>query len=97
MAAIEVKDNQSLADIAVQYLGDSSAAKDIAQLNGISISTTLVKGQVLQLPDTINNKKIANYYAKRGLVPASVATERDAAVVQGGIDYMSIGVDFIVS
>lgn len=97
MAIIEVKDNQSLADVAVQYLGDSAAVSDIARLNNISVSDTLMPGQILQLPDAVRNKKVVNYYAKRGLVPASGITNNDVSLAQGGIGYMAVQIDFIVS
>jgi hypothetical protein len=46
-----VKNNQSLVDLAIEYLGDASAAPDIALLNGISLTDVLEPGTSLLLPE----------------------------------------------
>ena len=49
---ISVKEGQTLIDVAVEYLGDSSEAMNIALLNGISITDELESGTILILPNS---------------------------------------------
>lgn len=53
---IAVKDRQSLADIAVEYLGGVEGIFALAERNGISITSRLEDGQTLdwELADTVD-------------------------------------------
>ena len=85
-------EGQTLLDIALQHTGDASKALDIALANGISLSDDLEPGATLTLPDTQGNKAMTQYYTVNKIMPAtSLETEI------GGINYMGIEIDFIVS
>lgn len=72
---VKVLDGQSLFDIAMQYLGDSSAAIHMALLNGISITDTLTAGQLLVLPDVMD-KDIVKYFKDKAINPATKFIEK---------------------
>lgn len=65
--------NQSLLDIALQYLGDAGRAFEIAELNNIQVSADLSQISELILPDMIAKKKKAtvNSYKDKRIIPAS--------------------------
>ena len=65
---------QSLVDIAVQELGSVEGVFELAKLNGISVTDDLIPGQELTLP-IISNIPIANYYANKGIKPATADNE----------------------
>lgn len=92
MTEIITYEGQTLLDIALQHTGDASKALDIALANGISLSDNLEPGATLTLPDTQGNKAMTQYYTVNNIMPAtSLETEI------GGINYMGIEIDFIVS
>jgi hypothetical protein len=90
---IEAKDNQSLIDIAVQITGSAAGAFELALQNDISITDAMTVSQPLETV-LIENKDIEKFYTKNGLIPATAATENE---VPGGINFMGIEIDFIVS
>jgi len=92
---VRVLDNQSQFDIAIQCLGSAEAAIQLAFLNDVSVTDDLKAGRELELTDVVN-KQIANYYTTKGLHPATGITDDEVAAF-GGIGYMAIGIDFIVS
>lgn len=92
---MRVSDGQSLFDIACIYLGAAEAAIQIALLNDISITDDLAVGQELKLPDVVN-RDIVNYYANNGINPATGITDTEVERL-GGLGYMALGIDFIVS
>lgn len=69
---ITVKDRQSLADIAVQYLGGVEGIFALAERNGISITARLTDGQTLdwELADTVD-AQVQRIYAAQGIEPAT--------------------------
>lgn len=77
-----VKDRQSLLDIALQTLGGIAGVFAIAERNGLSITSRLQDGQVLEweLSDTVD-AKIQNVYAQRGIFPATDISARDTGVL----------------
>lgn len=94
MQTITVKEGQTLLDIAMQYLGNSERVYDIANLNEIEITTDLVVGQELWIPDTeITDESIAEVFEENDLIPASM----DSIDIENeGIDFWAIEDDFIV-
>ncbi len=89
-----VLEGQSLLDIAIQCCGSAEAAYDIAVLNGLSIADDLVAGRELSIPAAVKSS-VVSYYTQKGIRPATALTDTDTAF--GGIDYMGIEIDFIVS
>jgi hypothetical protein len=90
-----VLDRQNLLDLAIQQYGTAEAAFELALANDISLTDDLVAGQELLFkPVEASNKAIADYYANRQLKPATGLSIEDTA---GGIEFMGIEIDFIVS
>ncbi len=92
MTDVITYEGQTLFDLALQYMGDASKALDIALDNGISLSDDLEPGATLTLPDTQGNRAMTQYYTVNKIMPAT-ALETEI----GGINYMGIEIDFIVS
>jgi len=93
---MRVLERQSLLDIAMQYCGDASAAFAIAVLNGISASDGLIVDSELLLPDVIDSD-VVKYYINNDIQPATTVTDREMNAQLGGLGFMSLGIDFIVS
>lgn len=94
---VKVKDRQSLLDMAVQTSGSMEAAFGLAAANGVSLTDTLVDGQVL---DTVaaENADTVRRYSVHGIQPATALSEEEmAALAQEGINFMGVEIDFIVS
>lgn len=75
---ITVKDRQSLADIAVQYLGGVEGIFALAERNGISITAKLEDGQTLdwELADTVD-ATVQRIYAAQGIEPATDIPQKE--------------------
>jgi len=92
-----VLNSQSLLDIAIQHCGGAEAAFDIALLNELVLSDNLEVGRQLIVPAKAN-RTIAEYYENRRLKPATGLTDLQfAEILDEGIDFMGIEIDFIVS
>ena len=91
---LTVLDRQDLFDIAIQTSGNASAAFDLALENDLSLTDNLEVGEAVTAVET-QNKPIADYYSAKQLKPATGITEEQARV--GGINFMGIEIDFIVS
>ena len=89
-----VLDRQSLFDIAVQESGSASAAFDLALENDLSLTDNLEVGEPVASVET-QNKPVSDYYNNRQLKPATGITEEQERI--GGINFMGIEIDFIVS
>lgn len=86
---ITVKDRQSLADIAVQYLGGVEGIFALAERNGISITARLADGQTLdwELADTVD-AQVQRIYAAQGIEPATDISGKEAnALLQATARY----------
>ncbi len=95
MATVTAMEGQSFLDLVVQTSGSIEAAFDFAQKNNISITDNPVVGKAYETVGVIN-KDVVNYYSNKGIMSATNASE-DEVVLLGGIDYMGIEIDFIVS
>ncbi len=74
MRTINIRQNQTLFDIALQECGNQSAAIDIALLNGIDITESPPFGTTLLLPDVIN-RRVLKYYQDNNIQPATKLPE----------------------
>ena len=92
-----VNPNQSILDISLQASGGIETLFDTAAANGVGITDDLLAGQVVDIPGT-SNDKVVGYYSVNGIIPATAPTayELEQHPV-GGINYMGIEIDFIVS
>ncbi len=91
---VQVLSGQNLLDIAVQAAGSVEAVLEIAAANGMSITDTLKPGTILSIPQ-VADRQVADYYAANALKPATGNLPDNIGA--GGIGYMAIGVDFVVS
>ena len=97
---VTVLHNQSLFDISIRYTGTIENAFKIAVANGLSLTDELEPGAQLIIPEVEMNNDVVNYFAGKGIQPATGLTENDlliAQTVQRGIGYMQIGKTFKVS
>lgn len=88
---ITVKDRQSLADIAVEYLGGVEGIFALAERNGISITARLRDGQKLdwELSDTVD-ATVQRIYAAQGIEPATdISSQETNALLQATKKYFS--------
>jgi len=95
---VKVLHNQSLFDIAIQHTGDVMNAFEIAKENSLSITSYVVPGYELTVPNGVAfNREIHNYYTSKGVKPATdVFVMADTPETQGGISYWAINKDFEV-
>ena len=87
---IAVKDRQSLADIAVEYLGGVEGIFALAERNGISITARLEDGQTLdwELADTVD-AQVQKTYAAQGIEPATdISAKETNALLQATARYI---------
>lgn len=92
-------------DIGLIYGGEAEAAMTIAIMNGLSLTDTLTEGQILKVPDTPdpetaghNALVIVERYALEQIDPATeISDDERVACPYGGIGFMGIEIDFIVS
>ena len=89
-----INTNQNLFDVATMVYGLPEHAYKIARFNGISITSALYSGQIINLPNLDVNTKVLKVYKNTGVV---AATNNDALITQTGIGFMQIGTTFIVS
>lgn len=86
-----VQAGQSLADIAIQYLGNVSALPALAMLNGLAMTDQVEPGTRLQLPAAAT-PAVVNYMSTGGFAPASNVQDELEGIGYWGIEY-----DFIVT
>lgn len=84
---------QSLFDLAIQMGGSVESVFDLALNNELSITGEIMPGYDMNA-DKTTNEQIIDYYRIKNITPATSIIETHK---QGGIGYMAIGIDFIVS
>lgn len=67
---MNVSENQSLLDIAIQSCGSAEAAFALAVLNGVNLTDDLIPGKELALPEVVN-ADVALYFKSKNLQPAT--------------------------
>lgn len=86
MTKIKVLHNQSLFDIAIQYFGTTQAVFDIAVLNNISITESLLVGSELQLPEKdYGFGEVVKYFKSNNIKAATKTTEPG---IPGDLEYV---------
>jgi len=98
--SINVLQNQSFLDIAIQHTGSALNAFDIAYLNNMSVSSDLKPGITLGISGIIEvnkNKEVFNYYQLRKIQPATSLLS-DLIVINPleGIGYWEVENEFKV-
>ena len=92
MQTIKALPSQTLVDVALQTAGSTEALFDVALANGISITDDIVPGNAYAGAEVVDNKVVLLFQGVQK--PASGIT---TMIRQGGIGYMQIGNNFIVS
>ena len=95
-----VKERQTLLDIALQTGGHIETVLALAEANGMSITDRLEDGRVLTVPEPVeggDTRTVELYKAHRVEPATEVSPEDIAACPYGGIGFMGIEIDFIVS
>ena len=71
--------NQTLLDLSVQHYGSAECAFDLALANDLPLDVELAAGQELKPVRTFiyaqPNRQIADYYANKGLKPATAISD----------------------
>jgi len=94
---VKVLHNQSLLDLAIQHTGSVTNAFAIAVANNISVSSFLIAGTELLIPDVMKDEDILNFYNSKQIKPATGTVKTPLPIERGGIGYMQIGSTFKVS
>lgn len=82
----------------IQECGSIENIFFVALRNGISITDDLRIGQQIEInPGEIVRKQVVSYLAARHIQPATALTSASVNISPGGIGYMAIEIDFIVS
>lgn len=88
---------QTLFDIAISQLGDFDAALDLSVANDVSLSQTLNQGKVISFDNNLKNSSVVRFFNTSKLTPATGIDFSNRTPVVGGISYMGINLNFIVS
>lgn len=89
----ELLKHQELTDFTTQRCGTLSSLFEVAQLNGLSITDDVQPGTVLK--QNISDNAVVRFFTNKGIDIVNLPKAND--VKPGGIGYMQIGNDFIVS
>ena len=88
---------QTLLDVAVVTAGSVEAVVALAVANGMSVTDTLENGQELELVEPVR-RDVVRRFAVSGMEPATEISPEEASVLlPGGIGFMAVQVDFVVS
>jgi hypothetical protein len=89
-----IKKHQNIVDFTAQQAGSVEALFSVSVLNGISITGDVEPGTNLKTAAPLNNKVVADLIKYEVDIVSDPIME---ATIQGGIGFMQIGNDFIVS
>lgn len=89
-----IKKHQNIIDFTTQQAGSVEALFSVALLNGISITGNVEPGTNLKMASVIDKKVVADLIKYQVDI---VSDQNVEAAIQGGIGFMQIGNDFIVS
>ena len=94
------KERQTLLDIALLTGGHIETVLTLAEANGMSITDRLEDGRVLTVPEPVEggDTRTVELYKAHKIEPATEVSPDDmSACPYGGIGFMGIEIDFIVS
>ncbi len=94
---VKPRSRQSLIDMALQTSGGTEAVLALAINHDIPVDAYLDPDMELETVDA-TNKLVLERYKAQGVCPATDPTQADIeALPYGGINYMGVEIDFIVS
>lgn len=89
---------QGLPDIVVQELGTMELSMQVAADNDMALTDTLSPGDVVAIDEELRAEgRVTDEMRLKGAVPATSVSAADESFIRGGINYMGIEIDFIVS
>lgn len=93
---ITILQNQSLADVALQYTGDVNNCFEIAAFNNLSIAGKIPPGTKIEIPKSLQrNEELVTFF--HGIRPASVVNEELIKIKPlSGVNYWVIEETFEV-
>lgn len=95
MNKAEILDGQSVFDFAVHRTGEVSNAAAIAFVNDISVNDDLEAGTELIIPDSVvDERETKRFFSVSRSKPAGGDVNE---LLGGGIEFMGIEIDFVVS
>lgn len=94
---IKTKDRQSLPDIALQTSGSVETVFALAEKNGLAVSDPLPIGTELETAEAVSRVVVERYAAKKTQPATALTAAQTEGMPYGGIGYMAIEIDFIVS
>lgn len=95
---MEVKNQQSLLDIAIEHCGNAESAFELAMLNGFSLSDELERGSELKSPGVVDADVCTMFVAYRHSPATAITAEQYNETIEGeGVEFWGIEFDFIVS
>lgn len=89
-----IKKHQNIVDFTTQQAGSVEALFAVAVLNSISVTGNVELGTNLKMAAPVNKKVVADLIKYEVDIVSDQVVE---ASIQGGIGFMQIGNDFIVS
>lgn len=96
MGKVKVLNRQSLIDVALQTSGAMAAVFELALRNGIAITDDVSGMELVTVKSA--DKLVSRRYAETNLHPATaLSREEMESLPLGGIGYMGIEIDFIIS
>lgn len=90
-------ERQSLLDIAIQTSGSLEAAFALSVKNDLGLSEILATDRALETVAVTDQLVFSRYKVKRLQPATAISPEDQKAIPYGGIGFMGIEVDFIVS
>lgn len=97
MTTVKILDGQTIADIAVQELGDAERSTELANLNNMAVTDDLVSGSLLLVPDPESDKtNIVQLFSDPANAPASADSAGGLVAPLEGIGYWYLENDFVV-
>jgi hypothetical protein len=95
---VTVLNKQSLPDLAIQEFGSLESVLALTVKNDLPITAELEVGQEVQYDAAKTDKKVVEYLTAQKAKPATDLLPADLeAAPYGGIGFMGIEIDFIVS
>jgi hypothetical protein len=96
---VEILKGQTFADIAIQETGILESLISIAIINKISVTEKLLPGSKIIIDDKDIENKMHNLILRDNIIPATAfgfgLDQQEPEI--GGIEFMGIEIDFIVS
>lgn len=96
MSDKKVYQGQGFLDKVLEATGSADNAFEMAILNGISVTDTVLSGQELKA-SKVTRKVIVNFFTDKNRPASGLIINETEQTQNEGIDFMAIGNDFIIA